>query len=123
MRGIIVAIMILSSLQGYGQKIAFDHIEFDFGEIYETSNSVIHEFPFKNEGDAPLVILNIVTSCRCTEATYPKKPIPAGGSGVIKIKFDPKGQAGQTYKVIQVFNNGKERGRAMINLKGRVNKK
>ena len=38
------------------------------------------EILFKNTGDKPFVIYDVVTSCGCTKVDYPKTPIPPGFS-------------------------------------------
>ena len=86
-------------------EMKFGQTEHNFGTITEKGGKVSHVYPFVNEGDAPLVILSIETSCGCTKATYDKKPVPPGGQGEILITYDPKRQSGVFYKAIQVFTN------------------
>ena len=86
-------------------EMKFGQTEHSFGAITEKGGKVSHVYPFTNEGNAPLVILSIETSCGCTKATYDKKPVPPGGKGEILITYDPKRQGGVFYKAIQVFTN------------------
>lgn len=87
-----------------GARIEFKEDNYDFGEI-EQGNKAEHLFSFKNTGNIPLVISNILTTCGCTAPSWPKEPIPPGGSGVIKVIFNSTGKMGKQNKVITVFSN------------------
>ena len=41
-----------------------------------------------NQGEAPLVVEAVSTSCGCTKATLDPMTIPAGGSGILHLEFD-----------------------------------
>ena len=45
---------------------------FDFGSISMAAGKVTHRFWFRNEGDAPVIMRKIYTSCMCTTATLVK---------------------------------------------------
>jgi len=55
--------------------------------------SAVVLFPFTNTGKADLII-EIVTSYKCTDITYPRQPIPSGGKGIFKqyltVPLSPK---------------------------------
>lgn len=87
-----------------GARIEFKEDNYDFGEI-EQGNKAEHLFSFKNTGNIPLVISNILTTCGCTAPSWPKEPIPPGGSGVIKVVFNSTGKMGKQNKVVTVFSN------------------
>ncbi len=72
-------------------SFSFSESEFDFGEI-EEGEKITHEFAFKNTGDEPLVISKAVGSCGCTVPDWPREPIAAGESGVIKVQYDSRGK-------------------------------
>ena len=66
----------------------------------------------------PLVVTRVFTSCSCLKASYSKRPIPPGGTGVIRITYEPyKSEPGTFYKVIQVYSNSTE-GRTVITVQG-----
>ena len=56
----------------------------DFGEISQ-GTPVSVEFLFTNNGDAPLFIADVLTSCGCTVPDFPKEPITTGKSSKIKV--------------------------------------
>jgi hypothetical protein len=61
---------------------------------------------FKNTGDKPLIVSNVVAGCGCTVADKPEEPIPPGGEGIIKASFDSQAQSPNNYtKTVSVFAN------------------
>ncbi|MGQ3015221.1 MAG: DUF1573 domain-containing protein [Flavobacteriales bacterium] len=85
-------------------KIEFSETEYNFGEI--TQGQVVeHSFRFKNTGKVDLVISDTKTTCGCTTPEWPKEPIPVGGTGEIKAKFDSAGKMDKQEKVITVIAN------------------
>jgi len=82
-------------------------------EIYECGlvlwkNPVTATFQVKNDGDKPLVISNVTTSCGCTVADWTKTPIPPGQTGVITSTFDSKA-LGHFDKSVGVYCNASPR--------------
>ena len=75
----------------------------DFGTISK-GKPVTHEFEFKNNGDAPLLIMGVQPSCGCTTPEWTKEPIPAGGSGYIKATYNAAA-IGAFNKTITVTSN------------------
>jgi len=71
--------------------IEFPETTFDFGEI-EEGEKVNHVYKFTNTGSEPLIISNAKGSCGCTVPDWPREPIPAGGTGEIKVQYDSKGK-------------------------------
>jgi hypothetical protein len=64
-------------------------------------------YHFKNTGNKPLVITDVVPGCGCTVADKPAEPIMPGKEGEIKAAFDSQGKAGQQQKYITVKANTK----------------
>jgi len=82
----------------------FKTVDHDFGTINE-GQVVEHTFAFTNTGAAPLIIQNAQPSCGCTVPEWSKDPIPAGGTGYIKAKFDSNGKPNIQNKTITVTAN------------------
>ncbi len=99
-------------------RIIFDAPEYDFGEVQE-GDVVEHTFVFRNEGKVPLSILNARSSCGCTVPDWPKDPIPPGGTGEIKARFNTEGKTNEQKKIIVVTANTYPNEVSVI-LKGRV---
>lgn len=101
-----------------GPYIEFTETEFNFGDI-KSGDKVAHTFEFKNSGDAPLVISNVVTTCGCTASNWPRQPILPGESSKIDVTFDSAGKVGHQNKVITIMNNGSnnpERVKLVVNI-------
>ena len=101
-----------------GAQMTFVTNSYDFGDIARKGGDVECTFEFVNDGDTPLVITRVVTSCSCTKAEYSKKPIPAGAKSIIKIVYEPhKKEPGVFHKVIQIFTNTADK-RKIVTVKG-----
>jgi hypothetical protein len=79
----------------------------DLGKINE-GQMVEISWRFKNAGNKPLIIANVTPGCGCTLAEKPEEPIAAGKEGLIKARFDSRGQSGQHSKYVTVRANTKE---------------
>jgi hypothetical protein len=82
----------------------FKKTEHDFGTINE-GQVVEYTYAFKNTGSAPLIIQNAQGSCGCTVPDWTKEPIPAGGTGFVKAKFDSNGKPNIQNKTVTVTAN------------------
>jgi hypothetical protein len=85
-------------------EMAFKETEFDFGAIKE-GDIVEHTFLFTNNGEAPLIIQEARPSCGCTAPDWTKTPIPVGGQGFVKARFDSNGKTNLQNKTITVSAN------------------
>jgi hypothetical protein len=83
---------------------AFGKLEHDFGTIKE-GQVVEYTYTVKNTGQAPLIIQNAQPSCGCTAPDWTKTPIPVGGTGFVKAKFDSNGKPNIQNKSITVTAN------------------
>ncbi|MEL6536840.1 MAG: DUF1573 domain-containing protein [Bacteroidota bacterium] len=82
----------------------FEETSFDFGTIQEGTKAV-HIFKFTNQGEAPLLISEAQGSCGCTVPSYPKEPIPVGGTGEIRVEFNSQGRTGNQQKFVSLTAN------------------
>lgn len=87
-----------------GAKIKFMEESKNFGDIKQ-GEVVKHVFNFKNEGNEPLILSNVSTTCGCTASNWPKEPIAPGKTASIEATFNSAGKAGQQNKVLTVFSN------------------
>ena len=95
-------------LVGYAQpKATFDKMTHEFGVVL-WKHPATATFQIKNDGDKPLVISNVTTSCGCTVADWTKEPIAPGATGVVTSTFDAKA-LGHFYKDIGVYCNASAR--------------
>ncbi len=102
-------------------QMEFDTLVYDFGTI-ESGDVVKYEFKFRNLGDRPLEINNIIGSCGCTAASIPFLPFPKGDEGSIQARFDSKGKIGKQENTLTIkSNNGT--GDVVLTIKGVVKDK
>ncbi|MEX2231927.1 MAG: DUF1573 domain-containing protein [Cyclobacteriaceae bacterium] len=85
-------------------KFEFQTVDHDFGTINE-GDVVEYTYAFKNTGEAPLIIQSAQGSCGCTVPAWSKDPIPAGGTGYVKAKFDSNGKPNIQNKTVTVTAN------------------
>lgn len=98
-------------------EFKFEETIHDFGTIKEDGGKVTHLFKFKNIGDQPIVINNVIASCGCTTPKYKNDPILPGQEGEISVTYNPFGRPGSFRKSIRVRSNIKER---VLYIKGKV---
>jgi hypothetical protein len=99
----VVPLMAFSMNMAPMAAIEWKFTEYDFGTIAK-NKPVSVDFEFKNPGMIPLIIIDVKSSCGCTVPSYPKEPIPPGGSGKITVAFDAK-DSGYFSKTVTVTAN------------------
>lgn len=85
-------------------SFTFDKTEHDFGQIKD-GDVVTHTFKFTNTGEAPLIISDAKATCGCTVPSYPKQPIPVGGTGEVMVRFDSSNKPGVQNKTVTLTAN------------------
>jgi hypothetical protein len=98
--------------------INFSQTDFDFGTIDE-GDVVEHVFEFTNSGKAPLVIQKATATCGCTVPQWPREPIPVGGNGEIRVKFDSKNRQNLQTKYVTITANTQPE-QTRLKISGRV---
>ncbi len=83
----------------------FEKTEHNFGIIKEEIGSVTTRFEFKNNGDTPLIIQRVSTSCGCTTPSYSREPILPGKEGTISAQYSTVRRPGTFNKTIRVYTN------------------
>lgn len=68
---------------------------------------VYTEFILSNTGNAPLVLMDVTTSCGCTSVEYDKKPVQPGEELKLIVKYKAD-EPGHFSKSIKVFCNADE---------------
>jgi hypothetical protein len=95
----------LSDTTNYTTMEWLDPVTKDLGELIK-DQTIELTYRFKNTGNKILVIENVSAQCGCTIPEKPEKPISPGEEGVIKAKFNGRGQ-GMISKQIYVKANTK----------------
>lgn len=108
-RGIVLALIaalaVWATQAQNNAEISVNELTYNFGTIAEIDGSAEHVFTLKNTGTSPLVITRITASCGCAQPEWSKEPIAAGGSGEVKVVFDPQGRPGPFHKTISIYSN------------------
>lgn len=100
----------LLSCGAYAQgKLEFDSYIHDFGDFLLSDGVKKCEFVFRNTGDKPVVIHNIISSCGCTEPEWTKAPVKPGESGKVKVTFLNDQGPYPFEKVLTVYNSATSR--------------
>lgn len=97
--------------------ISFEAETVDYGTIKQNSDGV-RTFTFTNNGNAPLIISDVKSSCGCTVPGYSKTPIMPGEKGEITVSYDTK-RVGAFSKTITVSSNATEQ-TTQFKVKGNV---
>jgi len=105
---------------GTQDSIVFDKMVHDYGTITQGDNGSC-DFTFTNKGTSPLVLSDVRASCGCTIPEWPKEPIAAGATGVIKVSYDTN-RIGNFSKSITVSSNAINPS-VVLRITGNVNQK
>lgn len=101
-----------------GARIRLHATSHNFGDTPRRGGDVHFPLEVTNEGNAPLIITRVVTSCSCVKGNFPKGPIAAGETTTIDIVYQPqKSNAGVFNKVIQIHSNAVN-GRQVFTVQG-----
>ncbi len=120
----LLAILLISSF-GFAQngpKIEFKIADntVDYGTISKKKDNGIRSFEFINTGDAPLNIINVLSTSGFSISSKPTESIMPGKKGKIDIKYNMI--PGPIRKTITVESNAVnyEGGRIALKIKGEV---
>lgn len=76
----------------------------DLGEIKHDSLLAI-DIRFKNTGDAPLIIKEVIQSCTCTSSKVDKNKYDQGEEGILAMTIDTKGKIGKNVMSVSISAN------------------
>ena len=111
--------LVANNSNGKYPVMTFDRKVHDFGNIID-GQAQETVFNYTNTGDAPLVISEIKSTCGCTVPQWPRQPIPAGGSGEIKVQFDSSNKPGMQNKVVTITANTESKVKKLL-IRAQVN--
>ncbi len=103
------------------EVMRFDKVRIEAGEMNEDSDPSEHVFRWTNEGQSPLVVVSVKTTCGCAAPSFDRSPVQPGESGSLKITYHPKGHPGGFLRKIFVYTNlSADMPTAVLELSGRV---
>lgn len=116
---ILLTLLILLPVLLWGQEeaVVFNETVYDFGTIKEEAGTVTKIFEFTNQGEVPVIVNRVGTTCGCTAPVWTKKPVLPKKKGVVKVTFDPRNRPGIFSKYITVVTNA---GTKRLQVKGVV---
>jgi len=88
-------------------QIAFEETEHDFGEIYLGSGAVKRCFVFRNEGENPLLVKDVRSSCGCVYGSWTRNPVSPGDTGSVCITYK-NNISGSFRKTLKVISNAEK---------------
>ena len=113
---VIVGSSVLANAQ---PKLRVSNSTHDFGVVVEGAR-VNHIFKIENIGDEQLTIGRVLSSCGCTVVKSSSEVLQPGASGVIEVKFDTAGFAGERKKAIRLYSNDPEQPMVPLYLSGTI---
>ncbi|MBM3294202.1 MAG: DUF1573 domain-containing protein [Candidatus Aminicenantes bacterium] len=104
-----------------GPRIKFRAESWDFGKV-KSGRELTCEFVFTNQGDAPLNIKSVESTCGCAAALVSEKDrrLAPGQSGKIKVTFNTLGYAGEVSKYIFVETDDPDSPRVQLKISASV---
>lgn len=115
----LVACCLLASVAMAAPDLQVPEAKFDFGEVFQ-GEKVPHVFQFTNQGDEPLLIDRVTSSCGCTAVLVTEKNLPPGGKGEIQANFDSGRFKGAVSKTIYLYSNDPDSPVMQLHLQGKV---
>ena len=77
---------LLSFLAGQ-PSVSWDKTIHDFGDVSVTDGPLSCTFTLTNDGEEPLAIFEVVSSCGCTDVKWTREPILPGKKGTIQATY------------------------------------
>lgn len=122
MRISLLLIMLFSSLSLSAKPILELSEEIvDFGDVNIADGHQTKMLVVKNEGDEPLVINQVSSTCHCVEAEWGIRPIASMSTDSIKIVLNPD-MSGVISKKLIVYSNAKNK-RTVFRVKAKAIRK
>ena len=87
-----------------GAIIEFESETMDFGTLPHKGDAS-GNFVVWNRGTRDLTISFCKGSCGCTVPEWPEEPVPPGGTGEVKAKFNTEGKLREQKKTITIVAN------------------
>ena len=93
MRRIIIVLVMLViggwsfAQSGHTSALEFENVVYNFGKISVDAGVQKCSFSFTNVSSQPVVINNVISSCGCSVAEWPKAPIMPGAKGKIDVSY------------------------------------
>jgi Protein of unknown function (DUF1573) len=114
-----LVILLPGQVRSESAKIFVKNLDIHFGTVAQ-GEKVTQVFPFTNNGDAPLQIERVKSSCGCTAALLSSKELAPGESGEVRATFDSTRFQGMVAKTIYLYTNDPLHKVVQLHLRGDV---
>ena len=84
--------------------IEFDSRKVDFGIVVE-GTICNHRFHYKNVGNQPFILTDVLVTCGCTNPKFNKTPLAPGDTSSFYIEFNTKNKMGEVIKGVNLMTN------------------
>lgn len=117
MKTIILNFSLFAALNiGAQAKMYVPEVLHDF-ETLNQYDRCEHDFIIINQGDQPLIISNVKTSCGCDVPRWNKEPVMPGDTSWVNYKYDSK-RIGPINKTMTIHSNDVENPIFIVRVKG-----
>lgn len=86
-------------------SLRFQTTQIHAAPMTEDDPPLIYRYPFMNVGKESVVIKSVRTTCTCASAYCDKTSLAPDESGVIAVRYDPKGHPGRFERKIFVYTD------------------
>ncbi len=109
----------VQGLHGLGPRARIPETEYEFG-IMDRGEEKSHVFTVYNDGDEPLSLALVNTTCKCAIGKLPGNAIPPGGSGEITMEWSARTYDRQYQQSATIESNDPRTPVFMLSVAGRV---
>lgn len=110
-----VAVLAVMALKTFAAgHLTFSCLMADLGKMYDTDSLKTVSFSFVNDGDAPIVIKQVRTSCGCTVADIPAGSVSPQEQGTLSLCYNPHNQIGTVDVKAYVYTADDEKSPAAV---------
>jgi len=102
--------------------VKWDKTIHDFGDVSVTDGPLTCTYTVTNDGDEPIAIFEVVSSCGCTNVVWTKEPILPGKSGKVSATYKNEEGPMPFDKTLTVYISGVKRP-VILRLRGVVHEK
>jgi hypothetical protein len=100
-------------------KVVVEEDTFNFG-VMDGSATGTHDFVFMNQGEGPLLLSEMGTSCKCAVSEIEHDEIPPGGSGKVTVDWKGDGGFGDYRHTATIGTNDPTRERVVLTVQGKL---
>jgi hypothetical protein len=120
---LLLSSLLLAACTPKQPQITLETETFDFGDVVN-GDIVSQDLVVRNEGNEPLVVETVSTSCGCTTATLEPMTISAGGTATLRVEFDSGAHgpdlSGQVIRQIFLSSNDPQRPEAIVEFSANI---